>query len=118
MFAYLFTIGTVCAIISLTVFFRKYAVGIVKGRSMLPYLKNNRPILVQKKFVLNVNDVYLIKLDNEERYFVKRLTDISYSPFGKMSLYFTGDNTDESYDSREFGYIRTQNVLGKVIKII
>jgi signal peptidase I len=109
----------IIAIIVLAVFFfRIFAVGLIKGRSMHPYLKNNRPFLLRKKFVINKNDVYVIKLDNEERYFVKRLTDITLNPFGQMLLYFTGDNVDESFDSRSFGYIRPQNVIGQVVKII
>jgi hypothetical protein len=108
----------VAGIIGLMVFFHHYALGIAQGESMMPYLKNNRPFLLKKKFVISMNEVYLIKVDKEEQYFIKRLTDIRFTPFGKVLLYFTGDNADKSYDSREFGYIRPENVIGKVIKII
>ena len=98
-------------------FFRKNIIGIVQENSMYPALKHNDLILIKQKFILKTNHIYLIKLEDEDRHFVKRLVYIGTTKEGVLQLYFLGDNADESYDSRDFGYICPSSVIGEVIKI-
>lgn len=94
-------------------FFRKNIIGLVQENSMYPALKHNDLIIIKQEFELKEGRIYLVKVDGEDKYFVKRLEHIN----DYEELYFLGDNADESYDSRDFGYIRPSSVIGEVIKL-
>jgi len=84
---------------------------------MQPAFNNNDLVLVNKLSYLfknpELNDVVAIKnpaLDKEKRYIIKRVVKI------KKNKYFVeGDNKKESTDSRSFGWIGRENIIGKII---
>ena len=101
----------IIVIIALTVFIvsRKYAIGKTVGWSMYPYLDNDDYFLVKKKCILEEGSVYVFY--NDEEVLVKRLTKLNYP-----LCYFEGDNEKNSIDSRHFGLIHADSIIGKVTK--
>ena len=96
----------------------------VNGRSMLPTYKDGDVLLTTRLFnrnKLKIGQVYVYKRVNEddgqEHLVVKRLTDvISYPLLGlENQCYFEGDNPEESYDSRQYGFINAEQIVSKVI---
>lgn len=104
--------------------FYAFPLAIVKGRSMLPTYKDGDVLLTTRLFnrnKLKIGQVYVYKRVNEddgqEHLVVKRLTDvISYPLLGlENQCYFEGDNPEESYDSRQYGFINAEQIVSKVI---
>lgn len=96
----------------------------VNGRSMLPTYKDGDVLLTTRLFnrnKLKIGQVYVYKRVNEddgqEHLVVKRLTDvISYPLLGlENQCYFEGDNPEESYDSRQYGFINAEQIIARVI---
>ena len=96
----------------------------VNGRSMLPTYKDGDVLLTTRLFnrnKLKIGQVYVYKRINEddgqEHLVVKRLTDVvSYPKFGlENQCYFEGDNPEESYDSRQYGFINAEQIVSRVI---
>lgn len=83
----------------------------VEGDSMLPTLKNGDMVLVKLTENLQIGDIVVAKHPYRTTPIIKRITD--FSTGGK--LFLSGDNPDESSDSRVFGEIDKNDVLGKVI---
>ena len=91
---------------------------------MLPTYKDGDVLLTTRLFnrnKLKIGQVYVYKRVNEddgqEHLVVKRLTDvISYPLLGlENQCYFEGDNPEESYDSRQYGFINAEQIVSKVI---
>lgn len=81
----------------------------VYGSSMVPSLQPGQDILSLNWFYKpEVGDTVIIKQDGREM--VKRVTKID----GRQIL-VRGDNTEESTDSRHFGPINVDQIVGKVI---
>ena len=104
--------------------FYAFPLAIVNGRSMLPTYKDGDVLLTTRLFnrnKLKIGQVYVYKRINEddgqEHLVVKRLTDvISYPLLGlENQCYFEGDNPEESYDSRQYGFINAEQIVSKVI---
>ena len=96
----------------------------VNGRSMLPTYKDGDVLLTTRLFnrnKLKIGQVYVYKRVNEddgqEHLVVKRLTDVvSYPLLGlENQCYFEGDNPEESYDSRQYGFINAEQIVSRVI---
>ena len=95
----------------------------VSGRSMFPTYKDGGLLLTTRLFnrdKLKVGQVYVYKrIDNEghEHLVVKRLTDNVKLPHRGLDnmCYFEGDNPEESYDSRQYGFIFAEQIVAKVI---
>ena len=83
----------------------------VEGDSMLPTLKNGDRVLVEKTANLRIGDVVVAKHPFRITPIIKRITEFSTS--GK--LFLSGDNPDESTDSRTFGEVPEKDILGRVI---
>lgn len=107
----------IIGILMLVIFFRKYAIGLVQENSMYPTFEHNEIVLIKKDFDLFSDEVYLFKLDDGDRYFIKRLDHFEVRDNEILGLYFLGDNQEQSYDSRNFGYVCPSSVAGEVIKI-
>ena len=76
---------------------------------MLPTLKPGQDVLVWRWFVdLKIGDIVVIKYHNREM--IKRISIID-----DRRIFVLGDNEKESKDSREFGPIRKDQIIGKVI---
>lgn len=74
---------------------------------MLPTLKPGEIVVAFSPRRLSVGNVVLIKHQGIEK--VKRISEIKGS-----ELYVVGDNLESSSDSRDFGYISRDLVLGRV----
>jgi len=92
---------------------------------MHPTLRNNSLIIVDKYlykfFDIKRGDILIIKIEREE--VIKRL---AYLPgentefngknisLKNNEIYILGDNPKESIDSRNFGPVKTEQIIGKI----
>lgn len=81
---------------------------------MLPTLKPGQIILVNRLSYLvkkpKIKDIVVFRKNNDNHYLVKRIIDI------KDEKYFmSGDNKKDSSDSRDFGWMDRQSIIGKVL---
>jgi signal peptidase I len=102
-----------------------FRVSYISGNSMHPTLKNNSLIIVDKYlyklFEIKRGDILILAIKDEEM--IKR---IAYLPGEKMEIegheinlkddeiYVLGDNPKESIDSRNYGPVKTNNIVGKI----
>lgn len=86
----------------------------VKDRSMEPALREGTSILVNRWAYLMrepaVGDIVVVKHPREERFLVKRISGVE--PEG---CFLIGDNEGYSVDSREFGAVSQDLIVGKVL---
>lgn len=92
----------------------------VCGSSMFPTYVNDEIILSTRLFrkrKIKVGDVIVFKHPYVKgRLLIKRVADLFYSRDGELlSIYFLGDNSSDSYDSRNFGYVLTKDLVSKVL---
>jgi nickel-type superoxide dismutase maturation protease len=85
----------------------------VEGESMSPYLMHGQKVLAVKwlfrsNFKLRIGDVIIFNNDGVEK--LKRVKSIS-----RQGLFLTGDNRNNSTDSRHFGLIKPEMVVAKVV---
>ena len=83
----------------------------IKGDSMIPTFKENDVVLVNRlSYFLSppkIGDLIILK---RGQYMIKRIKEI------KNDEYFVvGDNKKESVDSRRFGWIDREDIVGKVL---
>jgi len=115
-----FTLVAFIGIIILKLICNNYAVVFIDGWSMYPALNNGDIVLIKKKSPLKAGSIYVFN-----RYTVgyngvliyqavKRLDHI----IEKELVYFLGDNDSDSLDSRHYGLISYDDVIGEVIKVL
>ena len=81
----------------------------ISGNSMLPTLKSGQDVLVRCWFINpKAGDIVVIK--HGVREIVKRIQTIR-----DRKYFVIGDNKKESTDSRKFGPIKKEQIIGKVI---
>jgi len=80
----------------------------VVGNSMLPTLVPNQIVIVIRPRQIQVGDVVIVLHNNLEK--IKR---VAKKEAGKV--YILGDNSSESTDSRTFGWLNEDTIVGKVI---
>lgn len=81
----------------------------VYGKSMLPVLKEGQDVVSMNWFYkVKVGDIVVIKQDGKEM--VKRVQKVQ----GNKVL-VQGDNAQESIDSRQFGPVKMDQIVGKVV---
>ena len=101
---------------------------ITEGHSMVPAIKPGKILLVHKVY-------YGIRKPGSGKYLVRwkqpQRGDIVvfYTPLGEIAVkrcgeilpgnefYAIGDNLDQSYDSRNYGPVLNDNIIGKVLGI-
>ena len=86
----------------------------VEGDSMLPTLKDGDEVLVRASKTYQIGDLVVDKHPFKITPIIKRIT--KFSTCGK--LFLSGDNPDESKDSRSFGEIPEKDILGKVVCLL
>ncbi len=80
----------------------------VKGRSMEPSFKDgDRALLLKTK---NIKKGDVVVFSTQERECIKRVSAIK-----ENGLYVEGDNKSQSTDSRHYGAIKKEQVVGKLI---
>ncbi|HUD05942.1 MAG TPA: S26 family signal peptidase [Candidatus Saccharimonadales bacterium] len=86
------------------IFFRR-----VIGKSMLPTLKPGQIIIVSGIYGnLGSDSVVVFNHDNMEK--IKRIKDVR-----RQKMFVVGDNHKLSVDSRSFGWLSKEKVIGKII---
>lgn len=82
----------------------------VRGHSMEPQFKDGSYVLVRLSSAssLSVGDVIVLESPNGQM--LKRIAAIN-----ERGYQVTGDNPNDSYDSRDFGLIQRQDIIGNVI---
>lgn len=89
---------------------------VVKNRSMIPSLYPNDVILVQlysaDNMTLKVGDVITF---HHPRYPNETLVKRIFQIHSDYRIDVRGDNADEGTDSRQFGSIAREDILGKVV---
>ena len=112
-------IGVVLLIFVLLYFFPVIQ---ICGYSMFPTLTDGEFYLGRRVFRKNLckrGEIYVYKppySGREERYVIKRLHEIYVDKYGKTHYYFLGDNSDDSYDSRYYGYVPSHNIVAHIVK--
>ena len=54
---------------------------------------------------------------DKERLLIKRVSEVFKDSKGEVqSIFFLGDNSPDSYDSRNFGYVLVEDLVSKIIK--
>ncbi|HUQ84699.1 MAG TPA: nickel-type superoxide dismutase maturation protease [Candidatus Limnocylindrales bacterium] len=86
----------------------------IKGNSMSPTLKPGQNVLVSRMSYLiakpKIGDIIAVKDPGDGKTIIKRISEV------KNNKYFVlGDNKEHSTDSRKFGMLDRQNIIGKVI---
>lgn len=84
----------------------------IYGHSMGPIIKNGQTIFVSSIPYLfsnpKIGDIVAFKKD--EKVFIKRIARIE-----NQKYFMTGDNKNDSLDSRDFGWIEKKDVIGRLI---
>ncbi|MHB8443452.1 MAG: nickel-type superoxide dismutase maturation protease [Patescibacteria group bacterium] len=87
----------------------------VKGDSMYPTIADGSVVFISfLKYLFlppKVGDIVVIKTDKFNNILIlKRISDIKNNEY-----YVLGDNLNDSFDSRKFGYIEKRHIIGKVL---
>jgi nickel-type superoxide dismutase maturation protease len=84
----------------------------VEGDSMIPSLRSGDKVLIDPKASVKPGDIVLARHPFKSSVrILKRVTSIE--PDGRF--YLSGDNPDDSTDSRTFGTISKLDILGKAV---
>ena len=89
--------------------YRKYR---VTGKSMEPTVKDGATVIVTRFFRPKCNDVIALQHPTKHHVLIKRIQEVSNGRFRVL-----GDNNTESTDSRHFGLVKRNAILGKVVAV-
>jgi signal peptidase I len=100
----------------------------VQGNSMYPILKDNTFLIadryLHKLFEIQKNDILLLEVDKKE--VVKKIVGFTGEnilienkkiSLEKNEIYVLGENLPESIDSREYGPLKTSQIIGKIVLV-
>lgn len=94
---------------------------LVCGDSMYPTYQNHTILLTTRCFIdYKPGEVYVYDREDEDgnhKSVIKRLHDVTMQD-NECYLYFLGDNTEGSFDSRHYGYVHHSKVMLKVVKVL
>ena len=99
-------------VLVLTVF--PAALHTVSGTSMYPRIQPGQVVIVNRYAYFfsqpEINDVLVFRQPDSGRLMIKRVSAIADGPV----YYVTGDNSQESLDSRHFGVLTRDTIIGRV----
>lgn len=104
---------TLIAIIGILYLIQKYCyeIMVVRGTSMLPTYNGGELVLIRKfNLRLKKDDIIVVK-PTENSLAIKRVFEVKDS-----YIYVLGDNLSNSLDSRSYGWLKIEQVEGKVVK--
>ena len=110
-----------CLVVLLLVLGYFFPIVQICGYSMFPTLSDGEFYIgrrVLRKSKCKEGEIYVYRPpyeSEEERFVIKRLSHINYTNQGKPIYYFLGDNSDDSYDSRYYGYVDSHNVVARIV---
>lgn len=113
-------LGVSTLVIAVLIFLFLLPVIQICGYSMFPTMTDGEFHLgrrVFRKTKCKVGEIYVFKppyASDGERYVVKRLSSIEIPRSGNPKYYFLGDNADDSYDSRYYGFVDCKNVVAHI----
>jgi len=85
---------------------------LVEGNSMLPTLKSGDAVLVDEKATVKIGDLVLAEHPYRSSVkIVKRVAEIE----AESGYVLSGDNPAESTDSRAFGAVSIESIIGRVV---
>lgn len=91
----------------------------ISGHSMEPHILSGKSVFVSSipYFFIKpkVGDVIAIK--NNGKVLIKRISKINFQK-GKSKYFVKGDNVSDSLDSRVFGWIDVNKIMGKIVLVI
>lgn len=92
----------------------------VYGNSMFPTYEDGQKLRARRlsRFEkLQIGAVYVFYSPCEKgKVLIKRLDTISGTDYSCSALcYFLGDNAENSFDSRAFGYVPRKNIIAKIL---
>ena len=112
----MFTLGAMLAILLIAVvvifYNKRLYMRFIKGNSMYPTFNAGEAFFISSKYTLQEGKVYVFLSPLNNTPVVKRLHRIRNG-----DLYFVGDNTNDSLDSKDYGYVSTKAVIGEAKKI-
>lgn len=80
---------------------------------MEPTVKQGSRVLVKRFFIPKKNNIVALYHPTQNTIILKRIIEI------RDGNYFVGgDNLDDSIDSRDFGSISRQHIIGRVVAIL
>lgn len=88
---------------------------IVSGRSMFPTLNEGDKLTSVRSYLckIKVGDIVVAKpYPCDDRLVIKRVAEIEAQGY---YYYLLGDNPDESYDSRNYGWVSKKEIVAKVV---
>lgn len=104
-------------LILVTLIICNFPLAIVEGNSMYPTYKEGSVLLATRLFNienLKVGDICIYH--RGENIVIKRITRIQVDvESNTYSFYFEGDNAENSYDSRHYGYVNEEMIIAKVL---
>lgn len=89
----------------------------VIGRSMHPTYRDGEILIgsrIYRKSKLKKGDVIVYKSPDGNKIVIKRIDSIEKTKKG-LQLFCLGDNADESYDSRYYGFVSSKRIVCKVM---
>lgn len=86
----------------------------ISGHSMEPAIKNEQHVLVSKipYFFSEPSIKEIVAFKKNKKILIKRIIRKSGNKY-----FLAGDNLNDSLDSRSFGFVSKNDILGKVIYI-